>query len=127
MTLHGPRAWQVRQTIVDELTRNARLYAAVTEEQGIDAADYVSESRMANEGVWGSDVEIFVAATLLQTPIAVFSAFGDRQYLWQVFEPIQTDEEEPQGAAAAAAAQTRSSFMIYLQNTNSHFEPVIDI
>jgi hypothetical protein len=125
MTLRGQHAWQVRQTIVDELVRNARLYAAITEEQGIDATDYVSESRMANEGVWGSDVEIFVAATLLQTPIAVFSAYGDRQYLWQVFEPIQTDEE-PQGAAAAAAS-TGSGFMIYLQNTNNHFEPVIDI
>jgi OTU-like cysteine protease len=116
----------VRQTIVDELTQNARLYAAIAEEQGIGAADYVSESGMANEGVWGSDVEIFVAATLLQTPIAVYSAFGDRQYLWQVFEPIRADDES-QGAAAAATSQPGSGFMIYLQNTNNHFEPVIDI
>jgi len=70
---------QVRQLIVDELRRGgAHLYASIAQ------PDYISDSRVDSDGVWGSDVEIFVAATLLRTPIAVYSAFGDHQHLWQV-------------------------------------------
>lgn len=76
-------------------------------------ANYLRESQMSEEGVWGSEVEIFVAATLLQTPIAVFAAFGDR-HLWQVFRPLRYKEP-------------RERCMLYLQNSNNHFEPVIDV
>lgn len=110
---------QVRQVIVDELTDNARQYATVTEECGVGAADYVNESGMANEGVWGSDVEIIVAATLMCTPIAVYSAYGDRQYLWQVFEPVPTTSRDDSAAVAAVGGPPSShTCMIYLQNTN---------
>jgi len=122
---------QVRQVIVDELTDNARQYATITEECGTGATDYLTESRMASEGVWGSDVEIIVAATLLRTPIAVYSAFGDRQYLWQVFEPVSptTAQDDQSVASSSSAAESAPShaYMIYLQNTNNHFEPVVDI
>jgi len=75
----GAAGAQVRQLIVDELRRGgARLYASIAQ------PDYISDSRVDSDGVWGSDVEIFVAATLLRTPIAVYSAFGDHQHLWQV-------------------------------------------
>jgi hypothetical protein len=113
--------YEVRKKIVDELVRNSQLYEAITADHETDTADYIAQSRMASEGVWGTDVEIAVASTLIQTPIAVFSAFGDRQYLWQVFEPIQP---VPQDADAANAGM---NCMIYLQNVNNHFEPVIDI
>ena len=107
----------MRQLIVDELRRDGgRQYDSVAQ------ADYVDESRIDSEGVWGSDVEIFVAATMLRTPVAVYSAFGDRQYLWQVFQPL----ERAEGAAAGGAA-THHDHLIYLQNSNSHFEPVVDI
>jgi len=105
---------QVRQVIVDELRRdNGRQYESVAQ------ADYVDDSRIDSEGVWGSDVEIFVAATMLRTPIAVYSAFGDHQYLWQVFQPLEL--------ANAAAGPPHNDHLIYLQNSNSHFEPVVDI
>ena len=105
---------QVRQLIVDELRREGnRLYASIAQ------PDYVDESRIDSEGVWGSDVEIFVASTMLRTPIAVYSAFGDHQHLWQVFQPLER--------ADAAAAPANHDHLIYLQNSNSHFEPVVDI
>jgi len=104
----------VRQAIVDELRRDGgRRYEAVAQ------PDYVDESRIDSEGVWGSDVEIFVAATMLRTPIAVYSAFGDHQYLWQVFQPLER--------ADAAAGPANHDHLIYLQNSNSHFEPVVDV
>ena len=106
---------QVRQLIADELRRDgSRLY------ESIAPPDYVDESRIDSEGVWGSDVEIFVAATVLRTPIAVYSAFGDRQYLWQVFRPLERADD-------AAAGPANHDHLIYLQNSNSHFEPVVDV
>jgi len=111
----------MRLAIADELRYNARQYAAVTQEQEDSSVDYLEESRIAQEGVWGSDVEILVAATMLRTPIAVFSAFGDHQHLWQIFEPVDRSE------GAAAARNDDDSVMIYLQNSNNHFEPVLDV
>ena len=107
----------MRQLIVDELRREeGRQYDSIAQ------SDYVEESRIDCEGVWGSDVEIFVAATMMRTPIAVYSAFGDRQYLWQVFRPLERAD-----AAAAAAAPAAHDHLIYLLNSNSHFEPVVDV
>jgi len=105
---------QVRQLIADELRRDGgRQY------ESIAAADYVDESQVDSEGVWGSDVEIFVAATMLRTPIAVYSAFGDHQFLWQVFQPLERQE--------AAVGPANHDCLIYLQNSYSHFEPVTDV
>jgi hypothetical protein len=78
MTLHGQHEWQVRRRIVEELIGNAALYQAITGDQDANSADYVAQSQMNNDGIWGTDVEIAVAATIMQTPIAVFAAFGDR-------------------------------------------------
>lgn len=102
---------QVREVLVQEIHDNSRLYSAVTSNHSI--ASYVRESQMNEEGVWGSEVEIFVAATLLQTPIAVFAAFGER-YLWQVFKPLRYTEP-------------REKSMLYLHNSNNHFEPVVEV
>lgn len=127
---------EVRQAIADELRYNARQYSSVTQEQDNSPIDYLEESRIDQEGVWGSDVEILVAATMMRTPIAVYSAFGDRQHLWQVFEPVERSEgaaagaEGGAGAAAAAAADRNEAdvgVMIYLQNSTNHFEPVVDV
>ena len=104
--------------IVDGLRNNAR--------GGIVAVDYVSRSRMADDGVWGTDVEISVAATLMRTPIAVYSEIGCGQHLWQVFEPLPTVSEEESVEAAAGVALGHAC-MIYLKNTNHHFEPVVDM
>jgi hypothetical protein len=92
---------------------------------------------MSYGGVWGSDVEIFVAATLLQTPIAVYAAFGERQHLWQIFEPVSdgnNNEQHQPGAADEGAVgivdvdrATSRGYMLYLRNSSNHFEPVVDI
>lgn len=130
---------KVRQAIADELRYNARQYSSVTQEQDNSPIDYLEESRIDQEGVWGSDVEILVAATMMRTPIAVYSAFGDRQHLWQVFEPVERSEgaaaaaaaAAAEGGAGAAAAADRNEadvgVMIYLQNSTNHFEPVVDV
>jgi len=73
---------------------------------------------MANDGEWGTNDEITVAATLLRTPIAVYSAY----------DPATTQEEY--GASSSSAAESTPSheyFMIYLKLTNHHFVPVVAI
>ena len=99
--------------MVDQMASNPDPYKVVVADEKVD--EYLRESRMRDEGVWGTDVEIFTAATLLGTPIAVYAAYGD-QFLWQVFKPLE-----------AIDARMAHNYMLYLINTNNHFEPVIDV
>ena len=105
--------------VVDAITVNQTLYSAVISNHNV--AGYLQDSRMDNEGVWGSEVEIFVAATVLRTPVAIYAPFGDR-HLWQIFQPLETSSD-----SAGSSSTPEETCMLYLQNSNNHFEPVIAV
>ena len=46
--------------------------------------EYLARTEMANLGVWGTNVEIIAAASLLKTDIYVYTKVGSL-YKWQQF------------------------------------------
>jgi hypothetical protein len=100
----------------DEVLKHSRSGECTIEQ-------YLIDTQMDNDGVWGTEVEIFAAATMLRTPIYVFSLYG-AHYQWLRFSPVpdsygiiavtdETDEDELHSGEA-----------IYITNVGQHFEPV---
>lgn len=76
-------------------------------------SDYIRSSRMAEERVWGTDIEIFAAASLLSTDIYVYGSTGTN-FTWN---KSMLDGLPPQN--------TRS---IYIQNTSGvHYDVVLSV
>ena len=68
--------------------------------------------RMADNGVWATDVEIVAIATLLQTTVFVFTDYnGTRR--WLPYKPLFHQDVQ------------RFDECIYLANVCAHFERVI--
>ena len=78
---------------------------------GEDVKTYLERSRMATEGIWASEVEISVAATLLQTEICVF-----HDNKWYSYQPVMV---------LPLGFKTSNNMAIYLINHHSHFERVL--
>ncbi|KAL8564565.1 hypothetical protein ACOMHN_003323 [Nucella lapillus] len=63
---------QVREIIVDFMIKNLRPFSAYL---GCDLQEYLVEGGSPLQPkTWGTDVEVLAAATLLQTPVVVYSA-----------------------------------------------------
>jgi hypothetical protein len=78
-----------------------------------NVAIYLADSHMNNGGIWASDVEIFATATLLQTPIYVYSDVNN-DLKWYRFKPLSKDD--------ACSNQN-----IYITNLHQHFERVLAV
>ena len=79
---------------------------------GNDIGLYLETSRMADNGVWATDVEIVAIATLLQTTVFVFTDYnGTRR--WLPYKPLFHQDVQ------------RFDECIYLANVCAHFERVI--
>lgn len=76
---------------------------------------YVEESNM-DQCAWGSEKEIFAAATLLQTDICIFSYFG-KSRKWQTHRPLFNNRH----------CLTPGDGKIYLYHTESadHYDRVV--
>jgi hypothetical protein len=71
---------------------------------------------MAKGGTWGTEMEIYALATLLQTQIAVFyRPPGSRLYDWYFYPPIHVDMPDT------------SALSVYLYNKGDHFDRVITV
>ena len=76
---------------------------------------YFAQSRMSNDAVWGNDVEILAASSLLSTDIFVHTKVGS-ELRWHKFSKSNLDGTHPQNDAA-----------IYIQHTNEvHYDVVLD-
>lgn len=97
--------------LCDFLENHSQQFFQVTNKE-----DYLQASRMRDNKVWATEVEIFVAATLLQTTIFVFFSPGpESEGKWLKHDPVfKTSLPAEEGA-------------IYLQNLNEHFQPVLRI
>ncbi|CAI6346321.1 unnamed protein product [Macrosiphum euphorbiae] len=73
------------------------------------------EKNIENDGVWGTDVEIFAAAFLIQTSIYVYSTVTNK---WQIFNKYMDLKKK---------VMTNEK-CIYLRNINNvHYDVVMDV
>ena len=77
---------------------------------------YLDKTGMAESGVWGTDIEILSASSLLSTDIFVYTKFGNT-YKWQKFSRTMLGGKKPDNNCS-----------IYLNHTNTfHYDVVIDV
>ena len=76
-----------------------------------DVRNYLDTSDMRNDGIWGTDVEIYAAAELLGTSLYVLSPYGPN-LRWLLFNPMTVSDSCHKDEA------------IYLVNKSHHFEPL---
>ena len=77
---------------------------------------YLDKTGMAESGVWGTDIEILSASSLLSTDIFVYTKFGNT-YKWQKFSRTMLGGKKPE-----------NNCLIYLNHTNTiHYDVVIDV
>ena len=85
-----------------------------------NVADYVVKSNMKRNSTWGTDVELFATALLLQTDVWVFSS--DMGNKWMVLSGrgaklIDTLESPPVNIAG----------FIYINHNGVHYEPILRV
>ena len=76
-----------------------------------DIVRHINVSKMASLGVWGTEVEIFALATILNTTVFVFSKCGETTK-WLPYEPLKKD-----------VGSAHDHECILLNNLHEHFEP----
>ena len=76
-----------------------------------DIVRHINVSKMASLGVWGTEVEIFALATILNTTVFVFSKCGETTK-WLPYEPLKKD-----------VVSAHDHECILLNNLHEHFEP----
>ena len=81
------------------------------------------QSKMSKLHVWGSDIEIRAAATMLQVDVAVFCDFGLKR-VWQRYSPIYMYQEEE---ASTPTCMPNHGFTLYLYHTctRDHYNRVV--
>ena len=102
----------VRELIIDTMIRNEKSFSKYV---GGDLGNYLSQHTLRPRS-WGSDVEIFAAATLLQTTIVVFTPTSPDCRKWLSHPPL-----------FSIPGVLPSDERIYLSNLCSHFERVIRV
>ena len=103
----------IREKIVDILCHDhAERFSGYV---GEDLGDYLDENTLRPHS-WGSDVEIFAAATLLQTTIMVYTVISETSRKWLPHKPLYS-----------MPGVERSVQNIYLSNLCGHFERVVKV
>ena len=84
---------QVRLTLVDYTTRNQKVF---TKYYTPLCSLEEHTARMKYETIWGTDLEIRVAAAYFQLPIYVCTQkSGDLTYYWECFQPVPSSILQP--------------------------------
>ena len=114
----------VRRTLVNFMIEDS-VASHVTNYCGTDVNTYLHIINMAQLGVWGTDVEIVVAATLFQSEIWVYTPAPSSEdakvkgYHWLCYPPLTHTNLKGYGRVRSQA--------IYLQNPGNHFTVVEDV
>ena len=78
--------------------------------------EYLTRSSMENDTVWGTDVEIFAASSLLKTDIYVHTKVGNN-FKWLLFSKRMLNGSLPKNQCA-----------IYIKHVNGvHYDVVLDV
>jgi hypothetical protein len=104
----------LRTVLVNYMAANNEAFSKVAHCQ-----DYASSSNMDISGEWATEVEVFALASLLATPVCVFSPCGVNIFKWLTYEPISNIKP--------LTELVTSSKKMYITNQYAHFDPVYDI
>lgn len=78
--------------------------------------NYLHKSQMRSSGTWGTDIEIFAAASLLSTDIFVYTNVHN-VYRWKLFSKKMLEGSLPENDSA-----------IYIEHVNGvHYDVVLDV
>ena len=80
--------------------------------------EYLARTDIHSLSVWATEVEIFAASNMLQTPILVFYKSGlTCTYKWLLFSPHHCED-------SGIVGTIHSNESIYLVNISNHYEPI---
>ena len=106
---------KVREQIINHM-RHIEHFLLPHMKTSLDSYLATCRSHMARNGVWGTDIEILSAASLLSTDVFVYTKFGET-YKWQKFSRTMLDGKKPENDCS-----------IYLNHSNGiHYDVVLDV
>ena len=79
--------------------------------------DYVKSAAMSKLGVWGTESEIFTAATMFQTIIVIYTTVHESKCEWYTYRPLFHD----------TTCMANCGHSLYLYNTGNHYHRVVPI
>ena len=98
----------LRTLTISYMLENKDLFAGVCQ----DIPRHILESKMASLGTWGTEVEIFAMASLLNTTFYIYGCHGHTD-CWIPYKPLTKEGTE------------HKNEMVLLKNQHQHFEPAI--
>ena len=105
---------QIRHVLVDWMKENNDIISERANQE-----DYANTSRVSQLGEYATEVEIFAAASMLNTPIWTYSPYArhddETEYQWQQHDPLP----------GASSDFPLSEKCIFLNNQHANFEPVL--
>uniref|UniRef100_A0A0N5AZA9 Ubiquitinyl hydrolase 1 n=1 Tax=Syphacia muris TaxID=451379 RepID=A0A0N5AZA9_9BILA len=112
---------KLRQKIVEFEKEFASVFKAV---KGFTQDEWEHHlKQIAEDGFWGSDVEISVCATMLQVEIWTYL-----DGLWLCYRPrFFLDQQNHLAEISSKAYQFGKCFGLYLWNKNFHYIPVLEV
>jgi len=100
---------QLRAIIVSFILDNGSLLQSVC----TNVEEHINTSKMANHGTWGTEIEIFAMATILNCRIYVYSKHG-KDNNWLEYKRLKTDMKD-----------IHADEVIMISNMSHHYEPAI--
>ena len=104
----------LRRRTVSYMQENQEVFSDIAHIPG-----YPHNSGMDKPGQWATEVEIYALASMLATPICVFSPYGPDTFKWLTYEPIR--HLQPLSNLPLTTSK------MYITNQYAHFDPVFDI
>ena len=106
---------KVREQIINHM-RHIEHFLLPHMKTSLDSYLATCKSHMTRNGVWGTDIEILSATSLLSTDVFVYTKIGDT-YKWQKFSRTMPDGKKPENDCS-----------IYLNHSHGiHYDVVLDV
>ena len=103
----------LRSKVIEQMTT---IEVNLLPHMNCSSENYLQKSQLRNPGTWGTDIEIFAAASLLSTDLFVYTNV-DNVYRWQLFSRKMLDGSLPENDSA-----------IYIEHVNGvHYDVVLDV
>lgn len=101
----------IRDRVVEHMNKNLNAKLAAYLDKNVD--EYLSTSKMSQDGVWATDAEIMATASLIGSDIVVYAKAGQTMQ-WLRYP-------------ASFSLQKQTDHAIYLENQCEHFNVVISV